>query len=142
MIAGTHPTKKWVSTHPSFFSSKNIVTNLHFSDVDLFKEREYLPDGLSIHIGNDVWIGADVKILEGVKIGDGAIIAAGAVVTKDVEPYSIVGGVPAKKIRDRFTTKQIEFLLKLKWWNKDLEWIKKHANLFRDIDLLMEKLNE
>lgn len=70
----------------------------------------------SIVIGNDVWIGGRVTILRGVKIGDGAVVAAGAVVTKDVEPYSIVGGVPAKIIKKRFSDKIIEKLESIKWW--------------------------
>lgn len=68
-------------------------------------------------IGNDVWIGYNSTILNGVKIGDGAIVAAGSVVTKDVEPYAIVGGVPAKVIRYRFDKKIIDRLIKLEWWN-------------------------
>ena len=68
-------------------------------------------------IGNDVWIGYDVTIMPGVKIGDGAIIGSKSVVTKDVAPYSIVGGNPAKEIRKRFTDEQINYLLDLQWWN-------------------------
>lgn len=68
-------------------------------------------------IGNDVWIGCNSVILKGVKIGDGAIIAAGSMVTKDVPPYSIVGGVPDKIIRKRFPDEIIERLLKAKWWD-------------------------
>lgn len=68
-------------------------------------------------IGNDVWIGQYVTILPGVKIGDGAIIAANSVVSKDVEPYDIVGGNPIKLIRKRFTDKEIYELIKLKWWD-------------------------
>ncbi|AYD00036.1 CatB-related O-acetyltransferase [Neorhizobium sp. NCHU2750] len=74
-------------------------------------------------IGNDVWIGADVRIARGITIGDGAIIATGAVVTKDVAPYSVVGGVPARFIRHRFSPNIFENLLDLKWWSfsfKDL----------------------
>lgn len=67
-------------------------------------------------IGNDVWIGANVTILNGVKIGDGALVAAGAVVTKDVRPYEVVGGVPAKHIKYRYGEKTITKLLDLKWW--------------------------
>lgn len=72
-------------------------------------------------IGNDVWIGMNVTILNGVNIGDGAIIAAGAVVTKDVEPYSIVGGVPAKKVRKRFPEEICTRLEDSKWWNYEPE---------------------
>ena len=77
-----------------------------------------------IIIGNDVWIGYDAVIMAGVKIGDGAIIGARAVVTKDVEPYSIVGGVPAKEIRKRFTPDIIEKLYNLQWWNWPIERIR------------------
>ena len=71
----------------------------------------------NIVIGNDVWIGYEAVIMIGVHIGDGAIIAARAVVTKDVPPYTIVGGTPAKEIRKRFDTEMIHQLLKLKWWD-------------------------
>ena len=77
----------------------------------------------NIVIGNDVWIGMDSKILSGVHIGDGSIISAGAVVTKDVEPYSIVGGVPAKTIRKRFDDKTIRRLEEIQWWNWSNEQI-------------------
>ena len=70
-----------------------------------------------IVVGNDVWIGFEAVILAGVKIGDGAIIGARAVVTKDVPPYSIVGGVPAKTIRKRFSDEDIATLMALKWWD-------------------------
>lgn len=79
-------------------------------------------------IGNDVWIGYNATILAGVNIGDGAIIATNATVTKDVEPYTIVGGNPAKIIRKRFSDDEIEKLLKLKWWNKDIEWITQNVH--------------
>ena len=74
-------------------------------------------------IGNDVWIGYNATIMAGVTIGDGAIIATNATVTKDVEPYSIVGGNPAKLIKKRFSDEVIEKLLTLQWWDKDIEWI-------------------
>ena len=76
-----------------------------------------------IVIGNDVWIGYDAVIMAGVTIGDGAIIGARAIVTKDIEPYSIVGGVPAKEIRKRFSPETIAQLQELQWWNWPVEKI-------------------
>ncbi|MBR6646045.1 MAG: CatB-related O-acetyltransferase, partial [Clostridia bacterium] len=84
-------------------------------------------------IGNDVWIGHSALILEGVKIGDGAIVGAGAVVTKDVPPYSIVVGVPAKVIKYRFSENEIAKLSELKWWDQSVEWIKENVDKFCDI---------
>ena len=78
-----------------------------------------------IVIGNDVWIGYEAVIMAGVHIGDGAIIAARAVVTKDVPPYTIVGGTPAKEIRKRFDAEVIQQLLLLKWWNLSTDKIRK-----------------
>lgn len=76
-------------------------------------------------IGNDVLISLNAVILQGIKIGDGAVIAAGAIVTKDVQPYEIVGGNPAKHIKFRFDDSKITELLDLKWWNWDLDQISK-----------------
>ena len=78
-------------------------------------------------VGNDVWIGYSATIMPGVKIGDGAIIATNSTITKDVEPYSIVGGNPAKEIRKRFSNEEIKDLLELKWWNWDIEKITKNV---------------
>ena len=91
-----------------------------------------------IIIGNDVWIGYDAVIMAGVKIGDGAIIGTRAVVTKDVEPYSIVGGVPAKEIRKRFAPEVIEKIKSLQWWNWPEEKIQKSLTAIQsgDIDSL------
>lgn len=79
-----------------------------------------------IVIGNDVWIGYEAVVMAGVTIGDGAIIGTRAVVTKDVPPYTIVGGVPAKPIRKRFDDETIERLLDLKWWDWPVEKIRRH----------------
>nr|WP_049962414.1 CatB-related O-acetyltransferase [Oribacterium sp. FC2011] len=76
-----------------------------------------------VEIGNDVWIGERVIILPGVKIGDGAAIAAGSIVTKDVMPYTLVGGVPAKRIKDRFDKDSVAKLLEIQWWNWDADRI-------------------
>ena len=81
-----------------------------------------------IVVGNDVWIGYEAVVLAGVTIGDGAIIGARAVVTKDVPPYTIVGGVPAKPIRKRFPQEAIDTLLNLKWWDWPRERILKHIS--------------
>ncbi|GAY29729.1 streptogramin A acetyltransferase [Bacteroidaceae bacterium] len=88
-----------------------------------------------IVIGNDVWIGYDAIIMAGVTIGDGAIIGTRAVVTKDVEPYSIVGGVPAKEIRKRFSTDIIARLQELQWWNWDADIIRNSIKAIQDGDL-------
>ena len=79
-----------------------------------------------IILGNDVWVGYEAVILSGVTIGDGAIIGTRAVVTKDVPPYTIVGGVPAKPLRRRFDDKTVERLLALRWWDWEEEKIKRH----------------
>lgn len=86
-------------------------------DLDLKNVTKAWDNKGNIIIGNDVWIGYDAIILSGVTIGDGAIIGARAVVTKDVPPYTIVGGVPAKNTRKRFDEKTIKSLLSLKWWD-------------------------
>jgi virginiamycin A acetyltransferase len=80
-------------------------------------------------IQNDVWIGYDSTIMPGVKIGNGAVIAARAVVVKDVEPYTIVGGNPAKPIRKRFSDETIELLQKIKWWDWPIQKITAHLEI-------------
>ena len=82
----------------------------------------------NIVIGNDVWIGYEAVILSGVTIGDGAIIGTRAVVTKDVPPYTIVGGVPAKPIRKRFDSNTMDRLLKVKWWDWSEQQIAQHLS--------------
>jgi virginiamycin A acetyltransferase len=89
-------------------------------------EGKSYPQKGNIDIGNDVWIGYNATIMAGVNIGDGAIIAANSTITRDVEPYTIVGGNPAKKIRKRFSEDVIIKLLALKWWNWNIEKITKN----------------
>lgn len=86
-------------------------------------------------IGNDVWIGYKATIMAGVQIGDGAIIASKSVVTKNVAPYTIVGGNPAKEIKKRFPDDTIKKLLKIKWWNWDIEKITKNLQLLTSADV-------
>ena len=132
---GMHPSKQFVSTHPAFFSVQKqagftLVTNNKFEEQKFTDQQKKFV----VEIGNDVWIGNNAIITDGVKIGDGAIIAAGAVVVKDVPPYQIVGGVPAKPIRSRFTAQQINSLIHIKWWDWDFEKIKQQSSFFDDID--------
>lgn len=88
-----------------------------------------------ITIGNDVWIGYEAVIMSGVTIGDGAIIGTRALVTKDVPPYTIVGGIPARPIRKRFTEKTISDLLEIKWWNWEIKKIKAHIAAIQSGDI-------
>ncbi len=95
-------------------------------------------------IGNDVWIGMESTIMPGVKIGDGAIIATKSVITRDVPPYTIVGGNPAKVIRKRFDDEIIKLLLKVKWWNWEIEKITKNIKVLcgNDLDNLKDLLEK
>lgn len=88
-----------------------------------------------IVVGNDVWIGYEAVIMSGVKIGDGAVVGTRAVVTKDVPPYTIVGGVPAKPIRRRFDDEIIDKLLALRWWDWDEDRIKRNISAIQSGDL-------
>lgn len=136
-----HPLS-WVSTNPIIYrtiaeaSGEEFITGILDLDqgVDTFKVNEEQP----IIIKNDVWIGTNTLILPGVEIGNGAIIAGGAVVTKDVPDYAVVGGVPAKVIKYRFTKEEIEQLLEIKWWDWPIEKIKENVELFRNPKTFLE----
>lgn len=105
-------------------------------------ENSPLRQNEPVVIGNDVWIGANVIILPGITIGDGAILAAGAVVTKDVEPYAIVGGIPAKLIRYRFKEEEIRKFLKIQWWNWSIEKIEDKIELFYQPEKFLELFDD
>lgn len=141
LAIGQHPTREWVSTHPAFFSTVQ-QSGFTFTSETRFEEKKYADGDAYIIIGNDVWIGNNVLLLPGIIIGDGAIVAAGSVVTKNVEPYSIVGGNPARQIRYRFDEEERTFLLSLQWWNKDTSWIKEKAIYFKNLTSLKEHINE
>ncbi|WP_084759090.1 CatB-related O-acetyltransferase [Subdoligranulum variabile] len=128
---------------PGFFSIKTEGI-CSYTQEQRFEEYRYVDDDKRYfcEIGNDVWIGSDVIILQGVKIGNGAIVASGAVVTKDVPDFAIVGGVPAKIIRYRFTKDEINFLNQLQWWNRQEKWIQNHALYFSDIKLLKDRVEK
>ena len=116
-------------SHPMDRISMHAFTyRKQFKIVD---EDIFFPQKLTT-IGNDVWIGCGAIILSGVNIGDGAVIGAGAIVTKDVEPYTIVAGVPAKAIRKRFDDNIIEKLLVLKWWDFEDEVLKNNIEIFEN----------
>ncbi len=123
VIGDGHHAMDWLSTHPfqwgdSHFDAAYFATP---QKPSLFSKIKTLISNTKKHviIGNDVWMGSGCRVLRGVRIGDGAVIGAGAVVTKDVPPYAVVGGVPAKIIRYRFEEKTIAELLKLQWWQYD-----------------------
>lgn len=117
-LGGNHHTD-WVSTYPFGHRYTQIFNTFA-------GEKKGLTKG-NVVIGNDVWIADNVTIMSGVHIGDGAVIANNSHVCKDVEPYTIVGGNPAKPIRKRFTEAQIEKLMEIKWWNWSDEDINKVA---------------
>ena len=106
---------EWISTFPFFF----------MPEVPEFENAAngYLPAGDTV-IGNDVWIGSEAIIMPGITVGDGGVIGTRALVTKDVEPYAIVGGNPAKTIRKRFDDGSIALLLEMKWWDWPAERLK------------------
>lgn len=120
---GLHPTSM-VSTSPVFLQGRNILKK-NFASIT------YEPSK-TVNIGNDVWIGEGVCIMSGVSIGDGSIIGAHAVVTHDVEPYTIVAGVPAGVVRKRFDDDIIKKLEDIKWWDWSDEKIKKYSEYFGD----------
>lgn len=138
---GLHPTKEFVSTSPAFFSPTKY-SGLTFVEKLKFAEHKFVDEESKYYcqIGNDVWIGNNVMIMDGVNIGNGAVIAAGAIVIKDVEPYSIVGGLPAKEIKKRFNEEQIKKLQELKWWDWDVDTLKLNADLFENIEDFLQKM--
>jgi len=113
-LGGNHRVD-WVTTYPFGHTNKNIFNK--------FNGAGHPKTNGDVIIGNDVWIGSNTTIMSGIKIGDGSVIANNSHVVKDVEPYSIVGGNPAKLIKYRFDKEIIDKLLELKWWELDDETI-------------------
>lgn len=105
-------------------------------------ENSEIRDNRPVEIGNDVWIGANAIILPGVRIGDGAVLAAGAVVTKDVEPYAVVGGVPAKTIKHRFERELVDAFMRIRWWEWEVERIKENMELFYQPELFCKVFDQ
>lgn len=132
---GTHPTTiPYATTSPMFFSIRK-QTGTTFTTIDRFEELK--PPAT---IGNDCWIGQRAILIGGITIGDGAVVMAGAVVTKDVPPYAIVGGVPARIVKYRYDEETIDFLLKTHWWNKPIDWLNANHALLCDMDALKKAL--
>lgn len=121
-IGGANHDYKRITTHAFLYSDDFKMIN---------KDEEFYDRFINgCEIGNDVWIGNGATICRGVKICDGAVVAAGAIVTKDVQPYTIVAGVPAKPIKKRFDDIVSEILIKSEWWNLPTDVIKSNVELF------------
>lgn len=138
LVRATHPIEGFASTHPAFYSTETLSS---FVKETKYRDIEQDDNGVSVRIGSDVWIGNNVLIKAGIRIGDGAVIAMGAVVIKDVPAYAVVGGVPARVIRFRFSDAVRSRLLEEKWWEKDIEWIRNNASAFENIDTLLDALS-
>lgn len=132
LIGGAQHPLNWVSTSPVFYNVSG-GTGSHLGSLTIPEVRETV-------IGSDVWIGARAIIMQGITIGDGAVIGAGAIVTKDVPPYAIVGGVPAKIIRFRFGANTISDLLEVRWWNLSDDELRKVSHLMSSPEILCKYL--
>ncbi|TVR72799.1 MAG: acetyltransferase [Sphaerobacteraceae bacterium] len=130
---GNHPTWRVTQNHMTYrrVSYRFAETD----DAEIFAWRR----ANAVTIGHDVWIGTNAIILPGVSVGTGAVVAAGAVVSKDVEPYAIVGGVPAKPIRERFPAKVAEKLQEIAWWDWSREELEARIVDFNNLDSFIEK---
>jgi acetyltransferase-like isoleucine patch superfamily enzyme len=122
IFIGAYHRMDWISTYPFGHVNTDIFPKVKKGNGHPHSKGD-------VNIGNDVWIATGAVILSGVNVGDGAVIAAYSVVTKDVPPYTIVAGNPAKEIRKRFDDETIDKLLKLKWWTKS----EKEINEISDI---------
>jgi hypothetical protein len=120
----------------SFYSDSNEGCPSRFREDKVFDDSVTHTD-----IGSDVWIGANVIIPGGVQIGTGSIVAAGSVVVKDVPPYAVVGGNPAKVIRLRFSEDEIGLLIASNWWRWPIDKIHRHVDSFADIENSGQLLN-
>lgn len=134
---GAHPySEPYVTTSPMFFSTRE-QTGETFANRMMYDESRAFSK-----IGSDCWICENVFISGDVNIGDGAVVLAGAVVSSDIPPYAIAGGVPAKVIGYRYDEKTIQFLIKERWWDRDISWLKTNWELFSDIDTFKRVCHE
>lgn len=116
VMGARHP-HEWASTSPVFYNRRLMMETFERDrgEQPTYRKFDYTPNPVTI--GNDVWIGEDVTLGHGVTIGDGAVVASNSIVTRDVPPYTVVGGVPAKTIRPRFDEETTRELLRSSWWN-------------------------
>ena len=128
-----HPTYTRIAQH--HFTYRSELFGFGEDDAEFFAQRKEN----AVTVGNDVWIGHNAVIMPGVIIGNGAVIGTGAVVTKDVEPYSVVAGVPAKKMKMRFPDNLIVKIERLKWWDWDHQTLKERLPDFRDMGEFVRK---
>ena len=134
IIGGASHPVDWGSSSPVFHSGRNIFRK-HFS------EHKFNPY-MSTKIDNDVWIGLNVLVKAGVHIGNGAIVGMGSVVTKDIPPYEIWAGNPARKIRDRFDEETKQKLLESKWWEFSEEKLNEVAKYINDVPRFLEEVEK
>lgn len=140
VITGVHTYKSpYVSTCPLFVSTLN-QTGITFVEENVIDEFKYADSDRKYYIciGNDCWLGYKCSIINGVTIGDGAVVLSKAVVTKDVPPYAIVGGIPAKIIGYRYEKDIIDILMSIKWWDWPLNKIHNNRTLFLDLSKFIE----
>lgn len=135
-----HPTTyPYVSTSPVFYAPHTPVGR-GFASRACFKECVMADEATrsAVVIGHDCWINSHVTLVSGITIGDGAVVLTGAVVTKDVPPYAVVAGVPARVIRYRYEERHIQWLRKVAWWNKPVEWLERHWEVMTDFEQFMQ----
>ena len=134
---GTHPLEApFATTSPLFYSLRKQAMET-FATEQTFEEIRPL-----LRIGNDVWIGDRTYFVGGITVGDGAVVMSGAIVTKDVPPYAVVGGVPARVLKYRYDPEIIDWLLQVQWWSRPVAWLRKNWRAMGDLDTLKQTLEK
>jgi len=122
---GSHPLERNVSIHPMFYLHRPPKWGL--VEADSFQEFRHTI------VGSDVWIGTKAVLRDGIEVGHGAVLGAGAIATRDLEPYGVYVGAPARLVRFRFSNEEIAKLLAARWWDRDEQWIRRNARYFDDV---------